>query len=322
MIVFLTLCYVAVLFLLVKVNIIKLNLYWKLSPIAWMLLLIIVLLIPMQWGAPSGAVNVYQHIVEIVPEVTGRVTEVPVSPLQPLKKGDVLFKIERSPFEHKVAGIEASLKLAKINLQRAKKLAKNSFAAKVTVDQYTAEIGSLEAQLDDAQYNLEHTVVRAPAGGYVVGLSLTPGQRVSNTPGRGWVTFVNSDSSRLVIGISQSTSRNIRTGQEAEVTFKLLPGQIINATVLSISPVTPQAQLSASGTVPNAPSEQDPAELFSVILQLEENVFEQAGLSSLDISSIPGGASGVGAIYTESGKLTHVIRKVMLRMDAWLNYLI
>jgi hypothetical protein len=48
MIIFLTLCYVGVLFLLVKVNIIKLNLWWKLSPLVWVLVLLIAFFIPMQ----------------------------------------------------------------------------------------------------------------------------------------------------------------------------------------------------------------------------------------------------------------------------------
>jgi hypothetical protein len=59
-----------------------------------------------------------------------------------------------------------------------------------------------------------------------------------------------------------------------------------------------------------------------VILDLDKRVFEEAGLTGLDISRVPGGAFGSGAVYTVSSKATHIIRKVMLRMDAWLNYII
>ena len=41
-----------------------------------------------------------------------------------------------------------------------------------------------------------------------------------------------------------------------------------------------------------------------------------------DPEQIPGGAGGVATIYTSSVQATHVIRKVMIRMDAWMNYLI
>ncbi len=37
---------------------------------------------------------------------------------------------------------------------------------------------------------------------------------------------------------------------------------------------------------------------------------------------LPGGAVGTAAIYTDQAKFTHVIRRVMMRMQAWINYLL
>ena len=109
MIVFLTLCYCAVLFLLVKVGVIKLNTFWKLSPLLWALLLFIVLFIPMQWGAPTGPVRTFNPVVEVVPNVTGEVISVPVKPLAKLKKGDILFEIDPVPFQAAVDRNQAQL---------------------------------------------------------------------------------------------------------------------------------------------------------------------------------------------------------------------
>ena len=53
MIIFLTLIYVAFLFLAARIGIIKLNSFWKLSPALWMVLLFFVLFVPMQWGRPA-----------------------------------------------------------------------------------------------------------------------------------------------------------------------------------------------------------------------------------------------------------------------------
>ena len=91
MIVFLTLIYVAFLFLAVKIGFIRMNSFWKVSPVLWMVLLFFVLFVPMQWGAPGGAVRVYQSVIEIVPSVSGEVVEVSVNPLVPVKAGDTLF---------------------------------------------------------------------------------------------------------------------------------------------------------------------------------------------------------------------------------------
>jgi multidrug efflux pump subunit AcrA (membrane-fusion protein) len=321
MIVFLTLCYIAVLAILIKLKVIKLNLWWKLSPLAWMLLLLIVLFIPMQWGAPGGAVNLYQGVVEIIPNVSGEVIEVPVKPLVPLKEGDVLFKIDPKPFQDQVDKLSASLKLASINLKRAKELYSKRLGPEVDVDRYRAEVDQLTADLETAKYNLSETVVRAPGDGYVVGLSLRPGQRVANLPLRSWVSFVNLNLSRLAIGINQNVARYIKIGQTAEVTFKILPGKVFTATVENIVPITQQGQLSPSGEVPLAPLAQDVPLPYAAILKLEEDAFVKAGLEALDISKIPGGSRGSGAIYTESGKVTHIIRKVMVRMQAWINFI-
>ena len=57
MIVFLVICYVAVLALLIRLGVIKLNLWWKISPLIWTLVLLVALFIPMQWGAPTGTVQ-------------------------------------------------------------------------------------------------------------------------------------------------------------------------------------------------------------------------------------------------------------------------
>ena len=109
MIVFMTLAYVVVLFALVKFKVIKLNLFWKMSPALWMLLLFVVLFIPLQWGAPSGKVNVYNNVIEIVPNVSGEVVEVPVEGLVDVKKDDLLFKIDPEPFQIALKNAQVAL---------------------------------------------------------------------------------------------------------------------------------------------------------------------------------------------------------------------
>ncbi len=109
MIVFLTLCYVGILAILVKLKVIKLTLWWKISPAVWFVLLLVVLFIPMLWGAPAGTVTAFQYVVEIVPNVSGEVIEVPAKPLTPMKKGDVLFKIDPRPFQYRIDRLKAGL---------------------------------------------------------------------------------------------------------------------------------------------------------------------------------------------------------------------
>jgi hypothetical protein len=163
MIVFLTLIYVVVLFLAVKIGLIKLNSFWKISPVLWMLLLFFVLFVPMQWGAPAGAVRVYQSVIEIVPNVNGEVLEVPVRPLVRVREGDVLFTIDPIQYRAKVEQLEAQIALSSANLERAEDLMKRGVGRQLDVDIYAAEVNSLGAQLHNARWELAETEVRAPA---------------------------------------------------------------------------------------------------------------------------------------------------------------
>ncbi|TCK98907.1 multidrug resistance efflux pump [Shimia isoporae] len=109
MIVFMTLAYVAVLFVLIKVKVLPNTKTTWLSTVVWVVVLFIFLFIPMQWGAPSGPVKVQMRVVQILPNVSGEVTNVAVEANTPLKAGDVLFEIDPEPYEIAVASAKATL---------------------------------------------------------------------------------------------------------------------------------------------------------------------------------------------------------------------
>src|SRR3954470_4971173 len=69
-----------------------------------------VLILLLNLFAPSSHdVRVMNYVVPIIPRVTGRVISVPVEPNRPIKKGDVLFKIDPVPFEVQVKIAESKL---------------------------------------------------------------------------------------------------------------------------------------------------------------------------------------------------------------------
>ncbi|MCM2369455.1 HlyD family secretion protein [Aporhodopirellula aestuarii] len=435
MILFLTLIYVAFLAILVKLKIVRFNLFWKLSPLLWMLMLTVVLFIPMQWGAPSGVVNVYRMVVEIVPNVSGEVIEVNTQGSKPISKGDVLFRLDPQPYQIEVdrllaavkeaeqtakmlpAGLaeadanvaqaeaaivaakqqaaslnstlvaakanvaksQAQLELAQTESVRAKKLLasnatseedaatkernvelamasveateasrqqaelalestidgvntsvieaqerlKASQAAKQkaelavasTINGENTQVAQLRAQLATAQFNLAQTTVVAPSDGFVIGMTLQPGQRVAAFPVRTWMAFVDSSSAQIAVGIDQNRLRHVKPGQKADVVLELYPGRTFSATVDRIAYITPQGQLQPTGTVATAPSSSQKAMPFGVVLTLED-----AG-PDIDIHELPGGVTGTAAIYTDSVKATHLIRRVMIRMETFMNYI-
>ncbi|SMP43308.1 Biotin-lipoyl like [Neorhodopirellula lusitana] len=435
MILFLTLIYVALIAILVKLKVIQFNLFWKLSPVLWMVLLLVVLFIPMQWGAPSGVVNVYRTVVEIVPNVSGEVIEVNAPGSKPIRKGDVLFRLDPQPYQIEVdrllaglkeaeqtskmlpaglaeadanvaqaeaaivaatkqaASLESALIAAKANVtksqaqrelarsdnERAQKLLagnatspeeaatkvrnlelaeasvesaqasqqqaqlaldssidgvntgvieaqerlkaaqaakqKAEFAVASTINGENTQVAQLRAQLATAQYNLAQTTVLAPADGFVVGMTLRPGQRVAAFPVRTWMAFVDSSSAQIAVGVDQNRLRHVKPGQKADVVLELYPGRTLTATVDRIAYITPQGQLQPTGVVAAAPSSSQKTLPFGVVLTLDD-----AG-PEFDIHELPGGATGTAAIYTDSVKATHLIRRVMIRMETFMNYI-
>jgi multidrug resistance efflux pump len=76
-------------------------------PIVGMAALILLLNI---YAPSSSDVRVYKYTVPIVAQVKGRVVEVPIEEGNvPVKKGDVLFKIDPTPYQLAVAQLEAQL---------------------------------------------------------------------------------------------------------------------------------------------------------------------------------------------------------------------
>src|SRR6187399_938451 len=61
-------------------------------------------------------VRAMNYVIPIVPRITGQVTEVPIQPNRPIKKGDVLFKIDPIPFQQAFEAVEAKLVELKVGL--------------------------------------------------------------------------------------------------------------------------------------------------------------------------------------------------------------
>jgi len=71
--------------------------------------------------APSSAdVRVINYVVSINPRVNGLVTEVPIEPNRPIKKGEVLFRIDPTPYQIEVDGFKAQLRQLDAQLVSAK----------------------------------------------------------------------------------------------------------------------------------------------------------------------------------------------------------
>ncbi|WLB58676.1 HlyD family secretion protein [Bradyrhizobium sp. 521_C7_N1_3] len=301
--------YLVLLFLLVHFGIVRFNLFWKASPAIVLVLLLFGLLIPMGWGAPQGDALVVRNAVSIVPDVAGEVTDVPVVANTPLRSGDILFKIDPTPYAAQVKAIDAQFKLARTRLGQMTQLYERDAGRGFDVEQRQSEVDQLAGQLEAAQWNLDKTVVRAPADGYVTNLALRKGARVANLPLSPVMAFIDTSDTIIGVAINQNDARYVAPGQEVEATFKFAPGRVFSGKVESVlqAIATGQAQTSGTAVAPRAIE----AAPFVVRVRLDDADF---------VRRLPAGSAGTAAIYTDRVKPTHVVRRVILRQIAILNY--
>jgi multidrug resistance efflux pump len=184
-------------------------------------------------------------------------------------------------------------------------------AATAAIEGVNTDVARLQAELDTARYELEQTIVRAPTDGVVVQLFLRPGMYVVPMPLRPVMIFMHAEAPRFGAAFLQNSSQRIIEGADAEVILPAVPGRFFKARVASAGAYVPQGQLQPSGTLV------DPEQIRGdgrVIVEIEF----QDDLSKYHI--VPG-STGEVAIYTHHFHHLQVMRRVLLRMKSWLNYL-
>src|SRR6478752_6605717 len=121
-----------------------------------------VLILFMNIVAPSSHdVRAMNYTIPVVPRVSGLVTEVPIEPNRPIKKGDVLFKIDPVPFEAAVKAAEATLAQNKTKLVTAEATERG---LEDQLKNATAKKASITPQIDLAKKRVEQFTSLAATG--------------------------------------------------------------------------------------------------------------------------------------------------------------
>ena len=131
--------------------------------------------------------------VEIRARVSGYLDQIHFRDGQMVKQGDLLFTIDKRPFQNTVAQARGTLAQAKANLsfteadlERAKQLVSNRTLTEQAFDQRTqafraaqASVAANEAAVRQAELDLEFTELRAPVAGRTGDRRVSPGNLVT-----------------------------------------------------------------------------------------------------------------------------------------------
>ncbi|MDN6858927.1 biotin/lipoyl-binding protein [Pseudomonas sp. CAN2814] len=279
------------------------------------IVLIGTLIFLMNYNHPySEVARSYYVTTPVIPVVTGQVIEVPVQGNEMIEKGTVLFRIDPKPFQLKLDSLKAQLVSARADQGRARELALRNVGNKRDVDLTTARVDDLNAQLALAQFNLDNTVVRAPSRGFVSHVSLRPGMMASRLPLRPSMVFVPDEGPYFTAWMRQNSQLRLTTGDEAEVAFDGIPGKVFSGTVDKVLPVIGEGQVQPSGTLISYTGSPPPGRVPVVIKITDPDYAQYADL-------MPGGAYGQAALYSEHFHHVAIMRKILLRMAAWMNYI-
>lgn len=174
-----------------------------------------------------------------------------------------------------------------------------------------SQIVSLRAQLTEAKYNLEQTVVRAPSNGYVTQVLIRPGTYAAALPLRPVMVFIPQQKRQIVAQFRQNSLLRLESGDQAEIVFNALPGQVFQGKLTSILPVVPSGTYQAQGTLQSLSMIPGSDGVLAVI-ELEPNA---------EVDALPDGIFAQVAVYSDHFTHVAVMRKVLLRMTSWMHYL-
>lgn len=221
-----------------------------------------------------------------------------------LLAGGSISQAQFKQAEERFFGARSQAEAAQAEAERA------ALEASSAVEGVNTDVARIQSELDTARYELEQTVVRAPTDGVVLQQFLRPGMYAVPMPLRPVMVFMHDEPPEFAAAFLQNSSQRILEGSEAEVIFPAVPGRFFKAKVVNAGAYIPQGQLQPSGTLV------DPEQIKGegrVIVQIK---FED-DLSKFQI--VPGSVGNV-AIYTHHMHHLAVMRKILLRMKSWTNF--
>jgi len=200
---------------------------------------------------------------------------------------------------------EAALKVAEEKQQQAQISLNSEIGGENTA------VASLLADLRKAEFNLEQTVVRAPTDGYVTQLALRPGVMAVPLPLAPVMTFVHTEDKIYTAAFRQNSLQRLQPGFEAEFLFRALPGKVFKGEVVEVIPAIGESQFQARGTL-----------LGTEALRTNGRVLVTLKIND-DLSDfhLPQGTAVEVAVYSDSFTHVSIMRKVLIRMKSWQNFL-
>ncbi|WP_202621676.1 HlyD family secretion protein, partial [Escherichia albertii] len=140
---------------------------------------------------------------------------------------------------------------------------------------------------------------------------IRPGTYAAALPLRPVMVFIPEQKRQIVAQFRQNSLLRLEAGDEAEVVFNALPGQVFRGKLTSILPVVPGGSYQAQGVLQSLTVTPGTDGVLALI-DLEPNA---------EVDALPDGIYAQVAVYSDHFSHVSVMRKVLLRMTSWMHYL-
>ena len=208
---------------------------------------------------------------------------------------------------------EATLAMGLGNLSSAQANLTKAIESLGVRGENNASILQAKAALDQAELNLERATVRAPEAGVVTGVRLDKGNYAA--AGAPQLTFVASHNVWVQADFTENNLGNIDAGDEVEIVFDALPGQVIQGSVREVSfgVAVDSAPLGSLPTIKNDADWLRESQRFTVLVD-----FKLAPGQSDDLLKVGSQASVM--VYTDEHWISNTLAALLIRLVSILTY--
>ncbi|MDE5458324.1 biotin/lipoyl-binding protein [Bradyrhizobium sp. CSA112] len=170
-------------------------------------------------------------------------------------------------------------------------------------------VAQLQAQLDNAVWELSQTDVRAPADGYVTVVALTVGDRALQA--RSAMSLIVEKEITLVGMFSQNGFQTIKEGAAVDIVFDNVPGRIYHAKIIEIPKGIGQGQIAASGTLART-NAIGGASVFPAVISIPDEMSRD---------SLRLGMSGSATAFAANAGVIGLLASILVWVSSYTAYL-
>jgi membrane fusion protein (multidrug efflux system) len=188
------------------------------------------------WETSLGSIGTLSAVQGVVvsAELAGKVAKISFEAGTPVKKGDILLRMDTSSEEAQLPGAVSQANLTRANLKRADQLLKDGIISQADHDAAVSNSATAQAQVDSIQATIAKKTVRAPFSGRLGIRQANLGQILRE--GDPIVTLQSLDPIYVDFTLPQQQLAQVRIGQPVRVTGDALPGETIQGKITAISP--------------------------------------------------------------------------------------